>query len=96
MIPFAGIFTLVFWSIVVVLLVILYAIARFYQVTSGQPSDYRWLILPMILFSAGAIRYAILGDFLGDELGDILIVSGSISLTVLAYRLLQLMVGGRR
>jgi hypothetical protein len=96
MIPFAGILTLVFWGIVALLLFILYAIARFYQVTSGQVTYYRWFIAPAILLLAGATRYALLGVFLGDTLSDVLIFLGGLVLSALAYRLLQLMIGGRR
>jgi len=96
MIPFAGIFTLVFWGIVAILLLILYTIARFYQVTSGQTTHYRWFLLPAFLLTAGAVRYASLGVFLGDTPGDILLISGSVALFALAYGLLQLMTGGRR
>ena len=96
MIPLAGILTLIFWAIIGLLLVILFAIARFYQVTSGQPSHYRWLLAPVALLGGGALRYALLGDFMGDPLGDALMLSGSVILIALAARLLRLMMGGRR
>lgn len=96
MFPLAGILTLVFWSIVAILLVFLFAIARFYQVTSGQNSRYRWFLAPIVLFGAGAVRYATRGDIRGDVLGDILSVAGSIVLIALASWLLRLMMGGRR
>lgn len=96
MVPLAGIFTIVFWGIVAFLLVILYAIARFYQITSGQPSRYGWFAAPVVLFSAGALRYATLGDFTGDTLGDVLMFAGSVTLIALAAGLLRLMMGGRR
>jgi len=96
MILLAGVFTVVFWGIVALLLVILYAIARFYQITSGQPSRYGWFVAPIALFSAGALRYAGLGDFMGDALGDLLMVAGGVTLIALAAWLLHLMMGGRR
>ncbi len=96
MIPLNGIFTLIFWGTVVFLLVFLYAIARFYQITSGQLSRYQWFILPIMLLGAGALRYASLGDFTGDALGDLLMVAGSLSLMALTLGLLHLMMGGRR
>ncbi|HKZ85619.1 MAG TPA: hypothetical protein VJ793_18430 [Anaerolineae bacterium] len=96
MIPLAGILTIAFWSIVEILLVILYAIARFYQATSGQVSHYRLFVIPMILLGAGGVRYALLGDFVDDPLGDALFVAGSVFLVTLSAWLVRLMTGGRR
>lgn len=96
MVPLAGIFTIVFWGIVALLLVILYAIARFYQITSGQSSRYGWFAAPVVLLSAGALRYAARGDFTGDALGDALMFAGGVTLIALAAGLLRLMMGGRR
>ena len=96
MIPLVGAFTVVFWGMAAFLLVILFAIARFYQITSGQRSHYRWFLAPTALLSAGALRYATLGDFRGDALGDALMVAGGVVLIVLALWLLGLMTGGRR
>jgi hypothetical protein len=92
----AGILTIAFWSIVEALLVILYAIARFYQATSGQNSHYRLFVIPMILLGAGAVRYALLGDFVGDPLGDALFVAGSVILVALSAWLVRLMTGGQQ
>ncbi|HEY4691023.1 MAG TPA: hypothetical protein VIK33_17060 [Anaerolineae bacterium] len=96
MLSWAGILTLVFWAIVVLLVAIVYAIARFYQATSGQPSHYRWFIVPMVLLGAGAVRSAVWGDFANDALGDGLILGGGVSLIALAVWLRHLMMGGRR
>jgi hypothetical protein len=96
MIPLAGIFTAIFWGIVVALLVVIAAIARFYEVTSGQPSHYRWFAVPVGLLGAGAVRYAWLGDFLGDATGDAFLLGGSAALVALTAWLLRLMMGGRR
>ncbi len=96
MIPLAGVFTVIFWGIVAALLVIVFAIARFYQATSGQPSYYRGFLAPIGLFGLGALIYALKGDFSGDALGDGLMLTGSVVLIALAARLLRLMMGGRR
>jgi hypothetical protein len=96
MFPLVGVLTLVFWGIVAILLVILFAIARFYQATSGQASHYRWFLAPAVLLNAGALRYATLGSFHSDALGDLLMVAGSLVLTALGSWLLHLMTGGRR
>ncbi len=96
MIPLVGIFSVVFWGTVTFLLVILFAIARFYQATSGQESHYRWFLAPAVLLNAGALRYATLGSFHSDALGDLLMVAGSLVLIALGSWLLHLMMGGRR
>jgi len=96
MIPLAGVLTIAFWSIVEILLVILYAIARFYQATSGQVSHYRLFVIPMILLGAGGVQYALLGDFVDDPLGDALFAAGSVLLITLSAWLVRLMTGGRR
>lgn len=96
MIPLAGVLTVIFWGIVTALLVIVFAIARFYQATSGQPSHYRLFAAPMLLLGAGALRYASLGDFMGDALGDALMLGGSFILIALAAWLVHLMMGGQR
>lgn len=96
MIPLAGVLTVVFWGIVAALIVIVFAIARFYQVTSGQPSHYRWFLLPLVLLVASALRYASLGDAGSDPPGDVLMLAGSVILIALSIWLMRLMMGGRR
>ena len=86
MISLPGVLTLAFWGTIIALLVIAYAIARFYQLTSGQPSHYRWFVLPMALLGVGGLRYALLGDVVGDPLGDGLMLAGGISLIALCAR----------
>jgi hypothetical protein len=96
MISWAGVLTIAFWGIVALLLAILCAIARFYQFTSGQNTRYRWFAAPVLLLSAGALRYALSGDLVGDALGDALIFAGSISVLALSGHLVGMMMGGRR
>ena len=88
--------TVVFCGIVTILIGIVFAIARFYQVTSGQVSHYRWFLAPMILLAAGAVRYAWIGDYLGDAVGDLFMLAGGLSLMALCLWLVRLMMGGRR
>jgi hypothetical protein len=96
MTTFASMSMLLFWGMIAVLLAILYAIARFYQITSGQHSHYHWFAVPIVLFGVGAARYAVVGDFRGDAVGDALMVAGSLVLIVAASWLVRLMMGGRR
>lgn len=87
--------TLYIWFAVGVLIFILNRIARFYQITSGRRSYYKLFNLPLLLLTGGAIRYATLGVLAGDVLGDVLVVLGAVSLTLLGGYLLQLMTGSR-
>ncbi|HLF25372.1 MAG TPA: hypothetical protein VJG32_03460 [Anaerolineae bacterium] len=96
MIPLAGVLTVIFWGIVAALITILAAIARFYEITARQRSYYRWFIVPVILLLAGAVSYALQGDFRGDVLADALMLVGSAILIGLSAWLLHLMMGGRR
>ncbi len=91
------------------LLLLLYRIAYFYEVTSKQPTHFRLFIFPMALLLLGGLCYVIAGD-LGEAgssslaqvistarlAGDSLQLAGGISLVGLGVFLLRLMTGGRR
>ncbi|HEY4722391.1 MAG TPA: hypothetical protein VII92_11115 [Anaerolineae bacterium] len=87
--------TLYTWGIFCGLIIVLQRVARFYQITSGQRSHYQWFLLPLLLLLAGALRYAMLPNFVGDGWGDLFLLTGGISLIILSYFLLHLMTGGR-
>jgi hypothetical protein len=103
------ILTLLSWVGVVALLLLLYRIAYFYEVTSRQPTHYRLFIIAIVLLFLGGLCYAIAGD-LGDTAssraglvndpvrlaGDSLQLAGGIGLIGLGMFLLRLMTGGRR
>jgi hypothetical protein len=84
------------WAGIGVLLIVLYRIARFYQVSAKEPSHYRWFALPFVLFLSAAVRYAWIGDFAGDMLGDGLMLAAGSSLFVTGYYLLKLMTGDQQ
>jgi hypothetical protein len=91
--------TLYIWMGVAALLMLLYRIAHFYQMTTGVRSHYRWFLVPVVLFLAGMLRYLIVdtglaGNISGDELGDLLFFLGGVSLSLVVYVLLKLMTGG--
>jgi hypothetical protein len=48
-----------------------------------------------VLFLAGAVRYTIVGDFVGDLWSDLGRVLGGLLICGLGYFLLHLMTGGR-
>jgi hypothetical protein len=101
--------TLLSWAGVAVLLLLLYRIAYFYEVTSRQPTHYRLFIFPMALLLLGGLCYLIAGD-LGEAgsgnlkqvistarlAGDSLQLAGGISLVGLGAFILRVMTGGRR
>jgi len=88
--------TLSVWVGIAVLLVLLYRIARFYQVTTQVRSHYRLFLAPITLFLAGMIRYLLVNvQVAGDELGDLFFFLGGVCLSLMGYFLLKLMTGGR-
>ncbi len=103
------ILTVVSWVGVAALLLVLYRIACFYEVTSRQPTHYRLFIIPIVLLSVGGWCYAVAGD-LGEAArsspglasspvrlaGDSLQLIGGIALIGLGMLLLRRMTGGRR
>ena len=85
---------LIAWGVVCVLVVMLYRIARFYQVTSGRRSRYQWFGVPLVLLAAAALTNLLF--FGGANLvSDVLWLLGGASLIGLGYNLLRLMTGSR-
>ncbi len=85
---------LVAWGVICVLVLVLYRIARFYEITSGRRSRYQWFGFPFVLLAAAAVVDVL---FVGEPnvLGDALLLVGSASLIGLGYNLLRLMTGSR-
>jgi hypothetical protein len=92
----ARILTAAAWIGVSVLLLLLYRIAHFYQVTSGLSSHYQLFSIPLALLLLGGLRYAFVGNLAGDVLGDSLQLAGGIALIVLGILLVRMMTGGRK
>jgi hypothetical protein len=96
MITLAKLLTLCIWIGTAALIMLLYRIAHFYQVTTGLRSHYRFFLVPVILFLAGMLRYLIIDTRIaGDIIGDLLFFLGGVSLSLIGYFLLKLMTGGR-
>jgi hypothetical protein len=91
----ADVLTMYTWGGVSILLFFLFAIARFYERKSSRESFYPFFLLPIVLFLAGAVRYIIVGDFVGDLWSDLGRVLGGLLICGLGYFLLHLMTGGR-
>lgn len=82
------------WGAIVTLLFFLFLIARFYEHRSGQGTRYRAFLIPICLFTFGAIRYSLFSkDFVGDPLGDIAFFAGGVAVCLLGYLLLKQMMG---
>jgi drug/metabolite transporter (DMT)-like permease len=82
------------WGVICALIAVLYRIARFYQITSGRRSLYRWFLVPLILLAAAAVINVLVAG--GPNLaGDVLLLAGAGSLIGLGYNLLRLMTGSR-
>ena len=103
------ILTLLAWMGVVALLLLLYRIAYFYEVTSRQPTHFRLFIIPTVLLFLGGLCEAIAGD-VGEAArtssrlansparlaGDSLQLAGGIALIGLGMFLLRRMTRGRQ
>ena len=74
----------------------LYRIAHFYQVTSGQSTRYRLFAIPLAFLLLGGLRYATVGDWNGDVIGNTLQLAGGAALIAMGLFLVRKMTGGRR
>jgi hypothetical protein len=87
--------TLYSWLMVSALIVIVYRIARFYQLTSGRRSYYQLFGVPLALLTGSALIYAAAGVLVGQAAADVLAALGGAALMVLGGYLLRLMTGSR-
>ena len=85
---------LIAWGVICLLVVVLQRIARFYEITSGRRSRYRWFNVPLILLATVAVTEVLLAGA-PNVLGDVLLLAGGASLIGLGYNLLRLMTGSR-
>jgi hypothetical protein len=85
---------LIAWGVICALVLVLYRIARFYQITSGRRSRYHWFAVPLALLAAAAVIEVLSGGE-PNVLGDVLLLAGSASLIGLGYNLLRLMTRSR-
>lgn len=78
------------------LIFFLWRIASFYEAASGKRVGHRFLLLPSLFLSVGALWY--LGhevDFVGRPVGDFFLFAGGILLFFFSSRLTRLMTGER-
>jgi len=94
MVALNAVLTLITWSLIGVLIVVVYRIARFYQITSGRRTYYRWFLLPLVLLSLTALLNVMVDPLL-NVWRDALLLVGGVSLIGLGYYLLHLMIGSR-
>ena len=79
------------WFPLTTLLIFLFLIARFYQRFSGKQTYFMLFLVPVVLFGAGAVRYASVEPLAGNVFADILLGVGGIVLFFLSIRLYLLM-----
>ncbi len=91
----SSVLTLYTWGGISILLLFLFAIARFFERKSSRQSYYQLFLLPAAFFVGSALRYYAVGDFVGDPLADLGRAIGGALVCGLGYFLLQLMTGGR-
>ncbi len=92
----ASILTVAAWGGASILLLLLFRIAHFYQMTAKQ-TTYSWLyFVPLVLLLLSGLRYAWVGGFAGDLVGDSLELAGGLILIGLGLSLLRMMTGGRQ
>ena len=77
------------WAASAVLVFFLFLIARFYQLTSGDASDYLGFVLPLALTGVAAVRRAGMGQ--ADIIGDLFWFAGGGALIYLCLSLYYLM-----
>jgi len=91
------ILTIYSWAVVGILIVFLGRIAYFYEKTSGQRTNYDFLLLPAALLTFGAIWYLVYDvEFTGQPAGDLFLFGGGILLGAFGVRLQEFMTGGRK
>lgn len=94
MVALNTVLTLATWGLVGVLIVVVYRIARFYQITSGRRTYYRLFLLSLVLLLVAAVLN-VMADPLLNLWRDALLLVGGVSLIGLGYYLLHLMIGSR-
>ncbi len=85
------------WAVIGILTVFLGRIAYFYEKTSGQRTNYYFLIFPTLLLISGAVWYFVYNvEFTGQPVGDLLLFCGGVLLGVFGVRLQEFMTGARK
>jgi hypothetical protein len=88
------------WIVAAILVAFLFLIGRFYQIKFGQQSYYPLLLIPLGVFLAAGVWYALSArdthDFVGVLGPDLLLLVGGLVLCTLGYILFRTMMGGRR
>lgn len=85
------------WAVIGALFYFLWRIAYFYEKTSGQRVGYSQLIVAALLLIGGAVWYLARDvDFVGECVGDSLLIVGGLLFVLFGLRLQELMTGERR
>ena len=95
MISAAQIVMLLVWLGFSVLLFILALIARFYEISSGQRTYYKFYLVPAVLVSVATARYMNTNTWGGDAVADGLLFLGSSTMLGLCVYLYRRMMSGQ-
>ena len=88
-----AVLTFTTWVVICALIVVLYRIGRFYQISSGRRSYYQYFSIPLVLFALGVLTSLFLREL--QFWGDLLLLAGGAALIGLCFYLLRLMTGNR-
>jgi hypothetical protein len=91
---FSGAVTVFAWGLGAFVVFIVLLIAQFYEETSGQKTNYRLFLVPLILFVAGMARQLTVGHIAGDALAGVLWFVGAVVQVVLCVLLYRQMTQG--
>jgi hypothetical protein len=80
------------WFPLVILLVFVSLIARFYERFSGARTYFQLFALPVVFFGMAFVRYASLDALMGDMFADTMMGIAGILLVVLCWRVFRLMI----
>ncbi len=76
-------------------LIFIYLIARFYQRSSGDPTHYRWFLLPLACLVTAFIHNASTNQLAGDLLSYLLFIAAGVVVLPLSVHLYRVMTHGR-
>lgn len=86
------------WAMMLVLLVAMLMIARFFEIKSGERTHYQLFVAPVVFFLVAGIRYAFFSNvnWVGDIANNILFLCGGVVALIVGNRLLKSMTGDRQ
>lgn len=85
------------WVLIGILVVFLWRIGYFYEKASGERLCHYLLLAPALLLAGGGAWYIVQDtEFVGQPMGDVLLLFGGLGLALFALRMQHLMTRPRR